>query len=308
MHYDLELFGKKVLDIRNSLGYTQTDVYELSNITTETLRKIENGKIVPRHSTLELLSSALKKDINQILLNYRIPKYKDFYKIKDIIENKLENGQYIDIDSDLNKLRSIFETINDNNYIYKLAKQLILLIEAIILNVISKDYNNSLSKLSDAMRETTPQFDINKYNEFVYSSIEVRILMNIALLINRIGSKEKCLELIKFCLHEIDSDEIDLKIKILYNLSYSYHRNNINEKALFYSNEGIKVSSENNKLNNLGLLFSRKGVAEYFLNDKNHINSFKKAATLYDITEQDELKIMLIRFLKKHDIEMPLRF
>ena len=115
------------------------------------------------------------------------------------------------------------------------------------------------------MRETTPQFDINKYNEFVYSNMEVRILMNIALLINRMGSKEKSLEIIKFCLNEVEADEIDLKIKILYNLSYSYHRNNINEKTLFYANKGIRVSIESNKLNNLGLLYSRKGVAEYFL-------------------------------------------
>ena len=304
MHYDLELFGKEVLEIRNCLGYTQSDVSELSNITTETLRKIENGKIIPRYTTLELLSSTLKKDINQILLNYRIPKYKEFYKIKDIIESKLENGQYIDIDSDLDKLKSIFETISDNNYIYKLAKQLILLIDLVILNIKSKDYNNSLIKLNYAMRETTPQFDIRKYNEFVYSSMEVRILMNIALLINRIGSKEKSLELIKFCLHAVDEDEIDLKIKILYNLSYSYHRNNVNEKAQFYANEGIRVSIENNKLNNLGLLYSRKGVAEYFLNDMNYSDSFKRAATLYDIAEQDKLKSMLVMFFKKHNIEI----
>lgn len=304
MCYDLELFGKKVCKIRNNLNYTQKDVSELSTLTIETLRKIENGKILPRHITLELLSSALKKDLNQLILNYRISEHKEFYEIRDIIENNLESGHYDNLNFELNRLKIILETINDNNYMHKLVKQLIYLVDSVILNIKYKDYDNSLIKLSDAMRETTPQFDIRKYNEFVYSSMEVRILMNIALLLNRRGSKEHSLEVLKFCLDVICPDEIELKIKILYNLAYSYHRNDISEKALYYANEGIRICIENNKLNSLGLLYSRKGVAEYFLNDNNYNNSFRRAEAIFDITGQDNLKGMLIKFYKKHNIEI----
>lgn len=69
MYYDLELFGKSVCNIRNTLGYTQKDVSELTTITTETMRKIENGKVIPTQITLELLTSALKEGVRTCIDN-----------------------------------------------------------------------------------------------------------------------------------------------------------------------------------------------------------------------------------------------
>lgn len=305
MFYDLEKFGNKIKDLRHKFGYTQKDVSELTTLSLETLRKIENGKIIPRQITLELLSNVFKEDLNQLLLNYRISDFKEFYELRDTIEKKLENGQYDNLHKDLDKLHLILNSINaEDSYVYKLTKQLIFLIEAIILYIKHKDYNNSLEKLIAAMQETIPGFNMDNYNKFVYSTMEIRILMNIALVVNRLGDKNKNLEILKFCVNALDPNEEELKIKVLYNLSYSYYRNLDNEKSLYYANEGIKTCIENNKLNNLGLLYSIKGMAEYFLNDKNYINSFKKATILYDITGQDNFKDMLINFYQKHNIKV----
>ena len=54
----------------------------------------------------------------------------------------------------------------------------------------------------------------------------------------------------------------------------------------------------------LGLLYSRKGIAEFFLENDNFINSFKQAVNIYDIANQNNLKNMLIDFFRKHDISI----
>ena len=41
-------FGKALRKIRKDLNLTQNDVSLLSGINSETIRRIENGKVVPR--------------------------------------------------------------------------------------------------------------------------------------------------------------------------------------------------------------------------------------------------------------------
>ncbi len=305
MYYDLKLFGRKVREIRNIYKYTQKDIFEVTAITTETMRKIENGKVIPNQITLELLSSVLKEDINQLLLNFRISDYKNFFDVKDQIELRLETGSYENLVEDKNELIEILKYLhNDNNYLHKLILQLSLLVESIILKVNHQDYKNSLLKLVEAMKVTNSEFSLTKYNSYVYSKEELRILMNIAILTNILESKKKSLDMLKFILKSLNSDELDFKIKILYNLSYSCHRNDIHTEALNYANEGINLCINSNNLNGLGLLYTRKGIAEYFLKDSNYINSLSKALSIYNITERDNLKKMLLGFCAKHNINL----
>ena len=64
-----------------------------------------------------------------------------------------------------------------------------------MLSIVLKE---DLNKLIKTMKITTPEFSIDNYKSFIYNSIEIRILMNIALLINKIESTEKSLEIIVF--------------------------------------------------------------------------------------------------------------
>lgn len=281
--YDLELFGKAVCKIRKNLGYTQKYLSELTTINIETMRKIENGKVTPNHNTLELLSHALKVDLNKLILKYRITNDFHLNDLKTRIEFKIEGGHYEQLQEELYSLNRIIDNENRNTFAFKLIKQLSLLVEAVIIKINSKDYNQSLVKLIDAMKVTTPAFDLLKYDKHVYSSMEIRILMNIALLLNQIETKDKSLEILLFCLYSLNSDEIDIKIKILYNLSYNYHRLDLHEKALYYANEGIRTCIDNNNLSCFALLYSRKGIAKYHLKDEDYKKTLLKAFTLFDI-------------------------
>lgn len=300
MYYNLNLFGKKICEIRNNLGYTQKYVCELTTISIDTMRKIENGKVIPNQITLELLSPILKEDLNQLLLNYRLTNYSDFVKLKNRIELKLESGQFEHLEEDLNALNIMISNKNINTYIGKLTKQLYLLVTSIILKTNNNDYDQSLKTLVKAIKITTPNFDLSNYSSFVYNSMEIRILMNIALLFNKLEYKDKVLEILQFCLKAIDSDEIDFKIKILYNLAYNCHRQDLHEKALYYSNLGIDTCIGNNSLNCLALLYSRKGIAEYHLGLDNYKESLLNAITVFNITNQKKLTNILIESCKKN--------
>ena len=109
MYYNLQAFGEEVRSIRINLGFTQKDVCKLSGIHEDTLRKIENGKVIPTQQTLDLLSPILKKDLNQLLLNYRLNNYPAFEEIKNRLESKIDRDEYQTLSLELKDLNALLE-------------------------------------------------------------------------------------------------------------------------------------------------------------------------------------------------------
>ncbi|WIV11843.1 helix-turn-helix domain-containing protein [Proteiniborus sp. MB09-C3] len=133
MYYNLSLFGKKLCKLRQALGFAQDEIARLSSINIQTLRRIENGKVIPKQETLELLSPIYKKDLNNLLLKYRMDDYSGFNDIKNRFESKIDRDEFYTLDIELNELNNLLTNVN-HPYFKLLIKQLIFLIEAIILN------------------------------------------------------------------------------------------------------------------------------------------------------------------------------
>lgn len=57
--------GKLISEIRNQKGITQKQLSESCNIDIRTIQRIECGEVVPRHSTLKLISEFLEYDLHQ---------------------------------------------------------------------------------------------------------------------------------------------------------------------------------------------------------------------------------------------------
>ncbi len=68
---NLKAFGQALKQVRLSLGYTQQDVRSNTGISCDTLRRIENGLVIPRYETLEYLSYFYKVDLLPILMKHR---------------------------------------------------------------------------------------------------------------------------------------------------------------------------------------------------------------------------------------------
>lgn len=285
--YNLNLFGKGLEEMRKKLNLTQKELSELADINAVTLRRIEKGKVVPTLSTLETLSPILKQDLIALLLEYRFDDYSVFYEINNSIESKLDGGEFHTLNSEFKELNIILSSTK-SQYYKNIIKQLILLTEAVILYK-DKDRDKAINKLIKAIKITSSTFNLDDYDSYVYSSMEIRILMNIAFVLNKLNHKEKYLEILEFCIKSVDSNE-GIYPKLCHNLAGAYRRNKDFEKALEYSNMGIKSCQENRSLNGLNLLYYGKGISEYHLDQCEHIESLEISISLCKAFGQDSLK------------------
>lgn len=130
-YYDLEAFGEELKNIRKSLGLSQSDVSKYGFINRDTLRKIENGKVIPKHETLELLSHLYKKDLNELLLKYRLNDYSIFFDIKSSLEKKLESGDFESLRDDIDRLKKLLKKSDMSLYYSKLLNQLLLIADSV---------------------------------------------------------------------------------------------------------------------------------------------------------------------------------
>lgn len=293
--YNLDLFGKKLKEIRTNLNFNQKEIAKSTNIDDKTIRRIESGKVVPKLDTLEILSPIFKEDLVSLLIQYRFDDYSVFCEIKNEIELKLDNGEQHTLHSEFEGLNILLSSTK-NPYYENFISQLILFTEAAILYKDNNNNNNNnmaLNKLVKAIKITTPTFSLEDSNSFVYSSMEIRILMNIAFVLNRLNDKEKYLELLEFCINAVGTDD-EIYPKLCHNLAGAYTRSKDFQKALDYSNMGIKSCQENRTFNGLSLLYYGKGIAEYRLNKEEHIESLKTSIYLCKAFGQDQLETTII--------------
>lgn len=296
MSYNLIEFGKELRRRRKLLRLTQLELSNLSDIHVDTIRKIEQGKVLPAQLTLDLLSNIIKEDLNSILLKYRICDYDSFISLRNRIEAKFDRDDYNTLDTELEELKMYLDKIN-NEYLYKQLIQLILLIESVILNKRHNQPEEAFQKLTDAINVTIPRFNLERYNKYVYNDMEIRIFMNIALLLNKLGNESSSLNFLNFSIENIN-DNSSMIPKISYNLSYTYHRLQNHHEALKYAEKGISYCINNRNFNGLNLLYFRKGIAEFHLNIDTFMNSLNKAIYQSELLGQANVKKMIINNCK----------
>ena len=182
-----------------------------------------------------------------------------------------------------------------------------LLVKALIINYKENNPSESLETLIESICLTVPDFSLSNYQSFVYSSTEIRILMNIALLIRKLKSKEEAIEILEFCINMIESDD-EIYPKLCSNLSGLYSLVKQYDQALKYSNLGINYCLNKRKYPGLNILYYGKGVAEYHLGLDEYVESLNKALSFCDVLGQEKLKKVIVYKCKKfYDIELELK-
>ena len=102
--------GKKIKELRKSLGFTQERLAELANIDDKHLSKIENGLHLPTYKTLKKLSEILKFNLqdtdeekSQNIINQN-PTYSKALKILNSSKTEKELSNYYEALKLANKL------------------------------------------------------------------------------------------------------------------------------------------------------------------------------------------------------------
>lgn len=303
MYYNLKKFGQTLKEIRSSQNITQKDVCEKVLINQETLRKIENGIVIPKQESLDLLSIALNVDLAKVFLTCRIDNYDAFEALKNTIDEHLESGAFDSLKEDLNNLQIIAEE-NMNQFFKNKITQLILMIEGLLIEVERQDYQISLDYYIKALSYTLANFSLTHYDTYHYNDLELRLLMNVALSLSQLGDHAVSLNLLEFCIAFCNKNSSlqsnDLLSKVYYNTSYIYHKTGSDQKALLYANLGIKHTISNRSIVALAHLYYRKGIAEYHLHDSAYIYTLNYAKNLFITSNHTHLHDKMVTSCKKY--------
>ncbi|MDF2804355.1 MAG: transcriptional regulator, family [Anaerocolumna sp.] len=284
-------------NIRKKSGLSQSKVKDMTGIHEDTLRKLENGLVIPKYETIEILSVLYKCDLLKVLENYR--KDENFYKYYKRMDLIISNNEF----SLLDELISDFKEDVKN---YPLPSLLISNVELrqfeLFLNAITDyrlntiySHKNAEQILLDALSLTINDFKIDILESFCYNFFEIRILLLLGLIKEMLGERPLSTKILLFVLEyliqgsDIEHETQILILKIYTNLSYNYHKEDNNILALKYAEEGIDYAIKNSNMNFLFLLFGRKGIAEFRLDYPCYLDSLQKSIHLLEINKQFKL-------------------
>jgi len=104
-------------------------------------------------------------------------------------------------------------------------------------------------------------------------------------------------EILHFCIENLECDD-DLYPMLCHNLSGVYRRSQNFEKALSYSNLGIKSCHQNKNIRALSVLYYGKGISEYKLDQTKYIESLNTSITLAKAFGQNEIENTIVNNCK----------
>lgn len=291
--------------LRELNGLTQIDVQALSGINPDTIRRIENGYTIPKYETLEILSDLYKVDLLDLLRNYRSnEKLYNYYARLDFIISNYNIKILQDLSTDFEEF---LEDGKRDLITPSTFDQFKLMIVGIgqYFSASEEERLNSLDTFIKALRLSIHEFKLSNYSQFNYNIIEKRILILIALGLSEHKDYELSNNYLNLVINNMDTKtKVEynvslLIIKVYIQLSYNSHSLSDGLKALEYANKGIEYSVQNNLMFGLYLLYYRKAVAEFVLNDKNHLDSFNKSIMLLEIQNKLELATIYKNITKK---------
>lgn len=293
--YRLTAFGKQMRKIRKLCNLTQANVQEATGVNIDTLRRIENGSVIPKFETLEILSGVYKVNILNVLNSFRVDnQITEIYRMLD--------KAIVDGDSDrvnkMNNLNDRIERLDRQNIINKN--------EVIQLSVFAKatscfhgngnyEIESTINELCSSLGLTLINFKLSKFKNYVYSTFELRVLLLIGLLKKNVDQLDTSNEILIFCLDHVTqkdyvySPELQmLIIKLYYNISYNYYNQSKDILALDFAEKGIQFCMSISSYYCLSLLFARKATAQLYLGMPEYKHTYKKALSLLYITDDIE--------------------
>lgn len=291
MYYNLFLFGKRLKDIREKLGLTQKQVVDMALIDERTLRRMERGKVIPKLETLEALSVIYKTDLVSTIIESRITDYSMLLQTQRNIDLKLINEEMSNFDNELKLIDKLLENI-ENEYYKILITQFKFFLYGIRYYK-NKEYQNAIDMYINAIKQTLNDFSLDNYKEYSFSLMEIRILMNIALVEDKCEQNEKYEEILKFCINQCDENN-EIYPRICHNLAGVYRKKEEYSRALFYDNKGIEICKKNMFADTLAVLYYGKAFVEYRLEKTEYKKSLDLSLQLCKIFEQIELMKQII--------------
>lgn len=295
--YNIKNFADKLRDLRLENNLTQEEVAALALISKKTLSRIENGTVIPRIETLELLSDVYNTDLIKLYLESRYINFELFSSILANIDILIEKRLFDELISEKNNLERLGSHV-EAGFLKIRIDQYILFIDSILA---MEEDDTSRAKLltTKALKLTKENFDVNNYRDFSYSTLELRLLMILGKVYYLEDNYKSYTKILSFCFSSFDPND-KFFISTCINLGNVYKRDKNYEKALEIFNLGLEAALKNNYLAELDLLYFAKGSCEYKLGLSAYKDSFSKALDFCTITCKDQTKLLIAEEIQKY--------
>ncbi|MBI9013213.1 MAG: helix-turn-helix transcriptional regulator [Clostridiales bacterium] len=272
--YNLNEFGKEIKNIRKKGYLTQIDVAEQIGMQRDTLRRLENGKSVPKIETLEKLSSIYGKDIFMILIKHRITI--DNYISKHIHEIS-KNFRNYDYEKISNEITRFEETFSKSNYYNDAHMQTKIHQYKTYLECLA----NIGKTLDDKSRENIIQLFLSlgltqtkiKNRRFYIDKLELRIIILLGTVYRFKNEFVDTIELLDIALNEIDTsfkhdrEFLYYHILVQFNRMSYYHRLDNFDKVKTIYEDTLSVIDHEIGVNVLFGFLTRSGMNKHFLQE-----------------------------------------
>ncbi len=307
--YDMKKYGAELRKIRKYLGLNQSDVRRLSGLNEDTLTNIENGLVIPRYDTVEILSHVYKFDLMNLLFYFK-NEYDilSLYEMLDLAITYNDNEKLKEIRDNLINFKD--DSALDNLIQYSDFDMLLAYTESNIIYFDKKSSSQSKhaakNSLVETLKSNNPDFSISSFKKFNYNFLELRMLLLIAQFESDNENYSLSNSIMEFILKKMsifnkyELVPVKFKLIIYFNLAYNYHNLYNHKKVYNYAVEGIELGKSTNDFSNLFFLYYRKGIAEYHLKYPDYMDSLRKSIYILDILDRHELKTLYIESTKKN--------
>ncbi|WP_061808951.1 helix-turn-helix domain-containing protein [Rossellomorea vietnamensis] len=277
---DYTAIGKKIVQMRKALGFTQKDLAK--GICTQALiSRIEKGDIYPNASTLYEIANKLGVNLNYFLEVGSTPRI-------DYIE---------EVENQLTRLRKAMEyeemmeivRVEEKNPLFHTNPshlQLLYWHKGIYEKEVENQGEKSFATLIHAL-------NITGNDKKALSEREMEIILSMGVIKFSLQQYEEALTLYDRVALRLKThphlNDIRIQTKLLYNIARVHTRLRNDEESLRYCNEGIKWCLENENMYLLGEFHYQKGYILELQHDiPGAISYFKKSRLIFELLEDQK--------------------
>lgn len=290
--YNLELFGENLRKIREACQLTQASVSILCGVNRDTLRRIEQGLVIPKCETLELLSEVYQTDLLEELILCRMEIEISTYFSR--IDDFLIDFELLGLDN-LKHTYDLFLEFQAKKIFNSTASEQLSQVLTYMINHFEIGLDQALPEFISVLKLSQPGFEREHYKNLKFSPFEFRILILIAtsLTVNRMYDESSAL--LKYILDQCQlkrigsNNTVQLMIRTMTGLARNAFEMNDYDKALICINQGIDLTMAHQTLYGLGSLYFQRGRVKWILQFPDAVLDCKKGIQLMEIQGKEEI-------------------
>lgn len=294
MEYSLKNFGIQLKALRKNLGLTQDNVVQMTNgcISRPTLQRYETGKYKPSIETLSILSSVYQIDLYEYFYTWG----QSQHMILRLVEETLKKN--LDLSTSKQLLRYtnlLLKTEECPSHLYSYYSRISMLAKGVYLKNI-QNYRKANYFLLKALRLRFPHFSLTNYSDFIYFSLDYRILCNFmdSLVCYSARHIAKAIKVYQFMVKNCPSN-YPVYPQICIELGFLYLETSLYKEAEEIFQLAISSSQKHLNYRILAQLYYGKAIAEHFLHSKSYVFSLYTSYTLAQSFGNKEFQDWLIQ-------------